>query len=226
MAKSTSTYSAFSDRQIVTAIKTTPGTPYAQELTYELYQRYLNFVHKHWHALSRTLNASHLVLDIKDDFYSESYVSFTKALNATNITKIKNNNWKFLGYFGFYLSNQRKTFAKRLIQKYHMETPLEVSEVSDGAGEKTILLSDISLQGATASAEESFIEDDSRRRFWSGLSYCRESLWSSTEKHIFDMREKGESIRAICDKLQISPWKYNKILATMKDQLTQSIESA
>jgi hypothetical protein len=226
MAKGISAYATLSDRQIVTAIKSAPGTTYAADLTYALYCRYNNFVHKHWHALSRALNASHLVQDVKDDFYSESYVSFTKALNAIDITKIQNNNWKFLGYFGFYLSNQRKTFAKHIIQKYHVETPLEVPEASGTGGDKTVLLSDIVDAGTVSSAEDTFIEDDSRRRFWSGLSYCKEEVWGDIEKYIFEMREKGESIRTICGKLDMSPWKYNKILDSMKQQLERAIESA
>lgn len=226
MAKGIPAYASLSDRQMVIAIKSAPGTKYAADLTYALYCRYSNFVHKHWHALSRALNASHLVQDVKDDFYSESYVSFTKALNAIDTSKIQNNNWKFLGYFGFYLSNQRKTFAKKIIQKYHTETPLEVPEASGTDGDKTVLLSDIVDAGTVSSAEDTFIEDDTRRRFWSGLSYCKEAVWGDVEKRIFAMREKGESIRTICGELGMSPWKYNKILGTMKQQLEHAIESA
>jgi hypothetical protein len=226
MARGIPVYASLSDRQMVIAIKSAPGTKYAADLTYALYCRYNNFVHKHWHALSRDLNASHLVQDVKDDFYSESYVSFTKALNAIDVSKILNNNWKFLGYFGFYLSNQRKTFAKKIIQKYHTETPLEVSEASCSDGDRTVLLSDIVDAGTVSSAEETFIEDDTRRRFWSGLSYCKETVWGDIEKRIFTMREKGESIRTICGELDMSPWKYNKILDTMKQQLEHAIQLA
>jgi len=223
MAKGIPTYASLSDRQMVTAIKSAPGTKYSADLTYALYHRYINFVHKHWHALSKALNASHLVQDVKDDFYSESYVSFTKALNAVDINKIQNNNWKFLGYYGFYLSNQRKTFAKRIIQKYHTETPLEISEPD---GSKTVLLSDIVDAGTVLSAEETVIEDDNRRRFWSGLSYCKKIVWGDVERRIFEMRERGESIRTICGELDMPPWKYNKILDTMKQQLERAIELA
>lgn len=223
MAKgsSVSMYATMSDRQLVLNIKASTDATQTQEMTQVLYTRYMNFIHKHWHALSRQLNSSYLVQDIKDDFYSESYVSFSKALAAVDVTKIQNNNWKFLGYFGFYLSNQRNTFAKRIIKKYQEETPIEIPE---STGERTIYLSDISEKGAVLSAEEAFLEDDQRRRFWTGLSYCKEQLWSDVEKRIFDMREKGSSIKAICTELEMSPWKCNKILSRMKQQFETAME--
>lgn len=223
--KKESMYSTLSDRQIVIAIKSDPNTPYTRDLTYELYQRYINFVHKHWYSLSKTLNSSYLVQDIKEDFYGESYVSFTKALAAINIDKIQDNNWKFLGYFGFYLSNQRKLFAKKIIQKYQAETSIEISETTN-TEDRPIFLSDVSEAGIVSSAEDTFIEDDKKRRFWSGLSYCKEKLWGDVEKRIFTMRESGKPIRRICEELDMSPWKYNKILDTMKNQLQQAIETS
>ena len=216
-----SSYALLSDRQLVEDIKKDPESAQARDMMHVLYTRYMNFIHKHWHALSRQLNGSHLVQDIKDDFYSESYVSFTKALTAIDVGKIQNNSWKFLGYFGFYLSNQRNTFAKKIIKKYQEETPIEISEPS---GERTVYLSDISEKGTVVSAEDAFLQDDQRRRFWGGLSRCKEELWGDVEKRIFDMREKGESIKTICTTLEMSPWKYNKILERMKQQFDQARE--
>jgi len=216
-------YSQMSDRDLVIAIKKEdPNSFQSQRMMQVLYMRYMNFIHKHWHALSRQLNASHLVQDAKDDFYSESYVSFTKALAAVDVNKIQNDKWKFLGYFGFYLSNQRNTFAKRIIKKYQEETPIEVSESS---GERTVYLTDISEKGTVSSAEDSFLQDDQRRRFWAGLNRCKTEIWGEAERKIFDMREKGASIKSICTTLEMSPWKYNKILEQMKSQLERAVEA-
>jgi hypothetical protein len=221
MVKGASLYVSMSDAELVEGIKTSQDEDQVKDMTHVLYMRYMNFIHKHWHALSRQLNASYLVQDIKEDFYSESYVSFSKALAAINLEKIQNNKWKFLGYFGFYLSNQRNTFAKRIIRKYQEETPIEIPEAS---GERTIYLSDISEKGAVASAEDTFMKEEQRRGFWAGLTYCRDELWSDVERRIFDMREKGQSIKAICAELEMSPWKCNKILSRMKQQFKQVAE--
>ena len=209
-------YIAMSDKDLVTGIKSSTDAEQIKVMEHVLYTRYMNFIHKHWHALSRQLNTSHLVQDIKEDFYSESYVSFSKALTAIDISKIENSSWKFLGYFGFYLSNQRNTFAKRIIKKYQAETPIEIPEAQ---GERVIYLSDIAEKGSVSSAEDTFIQDHQRRQFWEGLDHCKEELWSDVERRIFDMREKGRSIKAICSELNMSPWKCNKILGHMKEQL-------
>ncbi len=221
MVNAAQAYMALSDVSLVTSIKTSSDESQVREMTHVLYTRYSNFVHKHWHSLSRQLNGSHQVQDVKDDFYSESYVSFSRALAAIDITKIKNNKWKFLGYFGFYLSNQRNTFAKKIIKKYQAETPIEIPEAS---GDRTIYLSDISEKGAVSSAEDAYMEEDQRKRFWQGLSYCKNKLWSDTEKQIFNMRENGKSIKVICETLSMSPWKCNKILTQMKEQFAEAVE--
>lgn len=224
ISENTTCYTYMSDRQLVTEIKKGDQEEQIKEMMQVLYLRYMNFIHKHWHALSRQLNGSQLVQDVKDDFYSESYLSFTRALDAVDLAKIQNDNWKFLGYFGFYLSNQRNTFAKRLIQKYQEETAIELPEAF---GEnKTIYLSDISEKGTVSSAEDTFLQDDHRRRFWSGLDYCKTKLWTDIEVKIFNMREKGESIKTICNEVSISPWRYSKILTTMKNQLEKAVEES
>jgi hypothetical protein len=215
-------FNAMTDMDLVIGIKTSQDKDQVKDMVHVLYTRYMNFIHKHWHALSRQLNTSHLVQDIKEDFYSESYVSFSKALAAVDLSKIQNDKWKFLGYFGFYLSNQRNTFAKRIIKKYQAETPIEVAPNVDG--DHTIYLSDISKKGSVSSAEETFMKEHQREQFWAGLNRCKDELWSEVEKTIFDMREKGKSIKAICSELGMSPWKCNKILNRMKEQLTSVAE--
>jgi len=219
MVKGESGYIGMSDSELVKRIKASQDERQIKDMTHALYIRYMNFIHKHWHALSRQLNTSHLVRDIKEDFYSESFVSFSKALAAIDTTKIKDNKWKFLGYFGFYLSNQRNSSAKKIIKKYQAETPIEIPEAS---GERTIYLSDISEKGSVSSAEDTFMKEDQRKQFWSGLSYCKDSLWNDTEKQIFEMREKGNSIKAICNQLQMSQWKCKKILGCMKEQFKEA----
>ncbi len=223
MAESLSTYAQMSDRQLVISIKKSLSQSHTQQLEHILYTRYKNFVHKHWHALTRQLNSSALVQDVKEDFYSESYVSFSRALAAIDITKIRDENWKFLGYLGFYLSNQRNTFAKKIIKKYQEETPIEVLEPTK---DHSVYLSDVAEKGIVLSAEDEFLQNDQRRRFWLGLNYCKDRLWGGVENQIFNLREQGKSIKAICDTLDISPWKFNKLLNKMKNQLDRVIETA
>jgi len=210
-------YVHVSDVDLVTNIKTNRNAVEVQAMTHALYMRYMNFIHKHWHALSRQLNDSYLVQDIKDDFYSESYVSFSKALAAVSLDKIKDEKWKFLGYLGFYLSNQRNAFAKRLIKKYNVETPIEIPV----DGDHNRYLTDIVEHGTVSSAEDTFFKEEEQRRFWDGLAYYKGQVWSDIERRIFTLREQGKSIKSICTDLQISPGKCGKLLGRMGRQLKE-----
>ena len=105
------------DRELVTQLKAT-GSKALQE---ELWTRYQNLVHKNWAILRRQMDNSALILGMKDDFYSESFVAFRKTLDAVNMTKVHDDNWKFLGYFRLYLKNVRSDMISDLIKTYHHE---------------------------------------------------------------------------------------------------------
>ena len=108
---------SLNDRNLVHRIKTTQDETIARELKMVLFSRYERLVHKHWHALARRMNASSSVIGLKEDFYSDSYITFNKALSAVALNKIENDNWKFLGYFGYYLSATKNAYAKRIVKK-------------------------------------------------------------------------------------------------------------
>lgn len=209
-----------SDRILVETIKTVTDENLKKELKDALYHRYEKFVHKHWHTLTKQLNAPIYLTSLKDDFYNESYVTFANALNAVNPEKIENDKWKFLGYYGFYLSNQRKSFAKKVIKKHKTEVSMEITT----GDEETVNLADLSEAGKAPSTEEEFFKQDYKNRFWKALTFCRESLWDPVSKAIFDMRAEEKPIRQICASLDISSWRYNKLLTVMKNQLEYYIE--
>ena len=205
-----------SDREVVQKIKETSDVENLKALKSVLYRRYEKFVHKHWHKLYSQMNASTYLSQIKDDFYNDSYLAFSNALDAIKTEKILNDKWKFLGYYGFYLSNQRKAYAKKVLKKYRTETALEVP---GGEGETTIYLSDLSEGGVSPSAEDAFIEQDFKQRFWKAIQECKAKEWDETQRNLFDLRAKGLPVKRICGELKISPWKYNKLLEGMRVQL-------
>lgn len=205
-----------SDRDLVTFIKSTMNREDEREARHVLYSRYERFVHKHWHSLSGRMNRSTAVMEQKSDFYAESYIVFEKALKAVNISKIRNDKWKFLGYFGFYLSTLKNNFAKGIVTQYHHETALEVPTATTS---KSVILSDMSEAGIVRSAEDIVIEKDQRQRFWKALTQCKGTIWNETQRTIWDKRAAGVSIKETCDALGISTWKFNKILSEMKTQL-------
>lgn len=221
MGVSTVSFEKMSDRQLVETIKASTDPKQIAAMRYALYARYEKFVHKHWHKLSSQLNASRATMEVKDDFYNESFVTFTTALDAVSVTKIRDNNWKFLGYYGFYLSNQRKSFARKVIQKHRHETSLEAPNPE--SPNSTIYLSDMVDVGRVPSAEEIILEQEGKAQFWKAVKICREKLWDTTSNAIFDARLKKTPIKTICTTLGISPWKYNKVLTQMRQDLDKQL---
>ena len=215
-------YAALNDRELVTKIKSTSCKSAERDMRLVLYRRYDRFVHKHWHALSKDLNMSAAVQEVKDDFYNESYLVFDKALRAVSIAKIRNDEWKFLGYYGFYLTTLKNNYAKGVINKYNAETSLEVP--GSNTSSRPVILSDLSEQGTVQSTEEEVIEKDHQTRFWKAVKSLKKELWDDQKIAIWDLRAKGESIKSVCDELNITTWIYNKLLKEMKEELEYEIE--
>jgi hypothetical protein len=170
------------------------------------------------------MNTSSSVISLKEDFYSESFLTFDKALSAIKLSKIRDDNWKFLGYYGYYLNSTKNTFARNIIKKYRHETALEVP--ASDADQKTILLSDLSQHGVSQSAEDEIVLHDETSRIQKAIKKCNTKLWTSEQKQIFALRAGGESVKSICTLIGISSWKYKKLLDEMKVVLDQEIELA
>ena len=214
--KITEELKSLNDRDLVIRIKTTTNKDEEREARHVLYARYERFVHKHWHSLSSRMNRSTAVIEQRNDFYAESYIVFEKALRAVDISKIRDHKWKFLGYYGFYLSTLKNNFAKSVVSHYHNETSLEVPAE---ASSRCIILSDTAEAGVVRSAEDEVVEKDERQRFWKALATCQATVWDDTSRTIWAKRAEGVSIKETCEELGISTWKFNKTLSEMKDQL-------
>jgi len=222
-AKEKSELEQMSDRALVTLIKTSENKEEERNARHVLYHRYERFVHKHWHSLNGRLNRSPIALELKNDFYAESYIVFEKALKATKLSKIRDDKWKFLGYYGFYLSTLKNNFVKRAVQKYHNETSIEAPVES---ASRPVLLSDMAEAGVIPSAEDQVIQKDQQRRFWKALTQCQSTVWDGTRRTIWERRAAGVSIKDTCEELGISAWRFNKILSEMKEQLNSAIARA
>ncbi len=212
------------DRVLVTNIKTTRDPVQVQRMKHQLYSRYSRLVHKHWHGLTKQMNSSPAVLRMKEDFYSESYETFNKALNAVSLDKIKNDQWKFLGYFGFYLSATRNRYARNIVKQYKNETPIEIK--TPNTADRSVYLPDLSHEGTSRSAEDEAIAKDEKKRFWKALKKCQTEIWTEEQNQIFRLRSKKTSVKNICAEVGMSSWKYNKLLRLMKESLDKEIELA
>jgi hypothetical protein len=140
----------------------------------ELFTRYAPFAYKHYAKVKKDVFGISLE---KEEFLSESYFEFKRALTYANPEKIYDQeNWKFLGVFGYFLNSYRDRVMKETL-KHSVEGPLLVS---GDEGEEYCVV-DAQLSSTTESQpERAAIEKDQCSRFYKRLTL--------DEKRVLDER--------------------------------------
>lgn len=211
------------DRDLLIAIKATDNHP---ELVKALWDRYQNLIHKHWSILRKQLDNSSRILSSKDDFYSECYIAFMKAVDAINLDKIRDDNWKFLGYLRLYVGNVRNAMIDRILRVAENETSL-FAENSEGDEIIRTDISHISIEnsiGRIANPEEAVINEEAEDRCKRAVAQCM-STWDEKKREIFLLREKGVSKSNIATVLGVHPATITYHLKIMKGDLENKLFS-
>jgi len=174
-----------------------------------LWKQYERLVHKHWHVLRKQMNTSHIVMGYKDDFYSDAYISFSKALQAVNLQKVKDDNWKFLGYFGWYLQTLRTNAIKKLLNTRKHEESLQFNPTDGSDG--SVLKTDIDATMITGDpADVIALRVDMQRV---------RATWDKPRQFIFDQLALGTPKKEIAAALQVHPSMITFYLKSMKKDL-------
>lgn len=204
------------DRQLLTALKSGKDT---KNLQTELWIRYENLVHKNWAILRRQMDNSALIMNAKDDFYSESFLAFLKAIDAIDLSKIYDDKWKFIGYFRLYLKNVRSDIISAILKQYSHEKSFYV----EGADGEEVARLDISPE----SAPEEFARYDPVEQTEKALAEarCKRAVaacmrqWDSKRRQIFSWREEGVGKSVIAQRLGCHPATITYHLDVMKKDL-------
>lgn len=147
-----------------------------------LFNRYLPFVYKHYAKFRRTIKFNTDPLE-KEEFVSEAYIEFRRALNYADLAKVYDaQEWKFLGVYGYYLSSLRNrlirtALAQGRIESYVLDsTDTEDSPVLEIASN----VADIGIH-CQSSQEAEMISAESYKKF--------RSLLTSDEQHVLEKRQ-------------------------------------
>ena len=206
------------DKELVIYIKKTDDP----EAITTLWDRYSRMVHKHWAILRKQLSNSHQVMGVEEDFYSEAFISFRKALDAIDTSKIKNDKWKFLGYFRFYLQNLRASFITKIRATYEHEKPFYVVNRD---GEEMPLIDliqsvqdrDSHRYSSVEQIEASIVEEQV-------ITSCME-LWDNTRQKIFTMKANGLSNSEVAKKMDVHPATITYYLHSMKKDVDNFLQT-
>lgn len=202
-------YSKIIDRQLVISAK--EGDAKASEA---LFFRYRHFIYNHWAKLRKNLEKinnksyNNNLMAIKSDFENDAYLAFIDALNYVNLEEIKNDKWKFLGPFGWYLSNLRRTYRRKALSSAREMS----SNVTIGDTESNIL---DTAKFASMSAEDVFLHNEDEKK----ISYFMNNLdhfLTPEEFELSKLKRAGKPIVEIKSKMNLTTSSYYK--------LTKSIE--
>jgi hypothetical protein len=211
-------YSKMTDRSLTTLAK--QGN---DEATHQLYFRYKNFVYNHWSKLRLNLEKinnktyTNNLANLKTDFENDSYVAFMDALNYTNMEKVENDKWKFLGPYGFYLSNLRRTYRRKALKGNKEMSPI----MSFGEEESNML---DSVKYAHISAEDEFIRNDDEHKAELFIKDLQKHL-SSEEFKISALKKRGLSISEIKKEMGITTNVYYKITNNIRAKVSSYMNS-
>lgn len=179
------------DRELITYIKhnradNEPWVNYNKAVT-ALWERYQNQIHNNWHKLVKVLGGSDLVLSKHGDFYDEAQEAFMTALTKIDLNKVENDNWKFVGYLNFYLTNLR-TKLHREIKK---ETAFKPIDSMSDLDEDCALSADLDVEEAYRESDGFRYEPEYVLEQREGEENCKRALreclnkWTDTQKEIY-----------------------------------------
>lgn len=211
-----------SDYELVAQIKATEGESQKIPLGV-LWLRYENQVHKQWAILRRQMNNSSLVLELRDDFYSEAYIAFHKAVTAVDLSKVKDEKWRFVGYFHFYLQNLRNDMIGKLLKQFKQETSLYV-ETSEGEVSREELMPVTIPEQMQNNPETAMLESASKANVVAAVTRCMQT-WDERRRAIFKLRQQGLAKGEVATRLGVHPATITYHLQVMQKDLEKELRA-
>jgi len=202
-------YESLNDRELTRLAKSNDV-----DATHQLYFRYKNFVYLHWSKLRGNMekinNKSVLnnLMMLKSDFECDSYIAFMDALNYVNLEKVINDKWKFLGVYGFYLSNLRRSYRRRALSQAR-----EMSSTVSRSEEEINLLDNPKY--STLSAEDAFFENESQNKilyFWNHI----DRFLDSRELKVSELKREGKTLTEIRVAMNLNASEVHRLIKSVE----------
>ena len=211
------------DRQLLIALKQNPSEEERKHLEEVLWERYQRLVHKNWGILVRQMNSSSQILSREDDYFSDAYMAMRKCIDAINLDKIENDNWKFVGYYRFYLKNVRSNLIRTLSREYNNECSI----TTEGLNQQEVSLVDLMVSKSEEMTQQSnpadiLIYNEGVQTCNLAIAHCMKN-WNEIRRKIFTLREDGIPKKKIADELEVHPATITYYMKGMKKDLEEAL---
>lgn len=217
------------DRELVSLIKSMPEKEksYQYNLACEvLMERYEQQIHKNWWKLRAQMNNSQIVDSLKEEYYSEAQEAFWTAIQKINLDKVRDDNWKCVGWVDFYLRNVRTKLIKDTLQKGKIKSLNSMKE-DEGEDESLMVDPDVELaywEDAGYKTEPSYAYEitESNDICANAIAYCRDE-WDSYKNQIFDYLQAGKTRAEIAKIMNENPMKIYQVASNMKKDMKKAL---
>lgn len=211
------------DRNLLISLKASPSEEERKHLESMLWERYQRLIHKNWGVLKRQMNNSSQVLSKEDDYFSDAYIAMKKCIDAIDLSKVEDDNWKFIGYYRFYLRNVRSNIIRTINKEYHNECSLTV----EADEHHEVSLADLMLSRSqelinSNDPAEITINNEEQRVCDLAVTHCMQG-WNDIRKQIFSLREEGVPKKKIADRLHVHPATITYYMKGMRTDLEKAL---
>lgn len=213
---------SYSDQELIAGIQASTGNLQKPMLT-ALWKRYENQVHKHWAVLRKQMNSSSLVMELHDDFYSEAYIAFAKAVEAVDLSKVKDDKWRFVGYFKYYLTNLRTDMINKLLKQCSKEKSFYV-DTEDGEVPRADLLIQEQDAAIGSEPERALLSRVEEEHVKTAVNHCM-SFWDERRRAIFRLRSQGLAKGEVAVRLGVHPATITYHLQVMQKDLEKELRA-
>ncbi len=199
------------DRDLISIIKdvNTPNFTY-QRCCEILLDRYEKQMYKNWWVLQRQLNKLGNRTVTQEDYFDLAYEAFFIAIQKTDVSKIENDNWKFVGMLNWYLTNVRTKIIKEVKNKWSRTKSLVNMALKDNESSSVV---DTDVEMHYQESEGYKLNPEYEYEMSEGYNNCSKSIeacmknWSDFEKDVFHLLEDGNSKAEISRILKVEPSK-------------------
>ena len=189
-----------------------------------LLKRYEPMIGKHWFKLRSSMENSSLIMETKDDFYSEAYMSLLKVLEKVDINRIYDENFKLMQLYSWYLNNLRNKFRKEVLREAKIKGFNNMNQEEE---EDTVI--DLDVEQAYWEREgykhepSYVVEDlDSEEECARAIRNCMKR-WPEREQTVFNYLREGKSRNEIATLLEVTPIKMWNIINKMKRDIKKEL---
>lgn len=186
-----------------------------------LFKRYEKQIHKNWLRLCAQMNNTPLIKSLQEDYYDEANEAFLLAIEKTDLNKIKNNDWKFVGMLNWYLANVRKKMIKQALKQGVVKSLNHMHAIAEDDSSECDPDVEISYWDSEGyKTEPSFVIEfqDESKKCIEVLEKCKKK-WlrnNGLEIEILDRLQDKQTRNEIAGELGLTTSKVYNIIKSMK----------